>query len=149
MIHNINDILKIVKEEVQEDCSHIGKTFHLVVSNDRVDDIFFSLKAVGYTPLIKFECGRITMITSEFNGITFVINSQQLGSSSIERIEAVANETTYNNMSRAMHNVHSAIFVNKCKSYYNQQDIQILDEYRTVANIGILNQIETKTTANS
>jgi len=144
LIHNINDILKIVKEEVQEDNSHIGKKFHLVVSNDRVDDIFFSLKEVGYTPLIKFECGRITMITSEFNGITFVIKSQQLVSSSIERSEAVEDETTYNNMNRAMHNFHSAIFVNKCKSYYNQQDIQILDEYRTVANIGMLNQIETK-----
>ena len=84
------------------------------------------------------------MITSEFNGITFVIKSQQLVSSSIERSEAVENETTYNNMNRAMHNFHSAIFVNKCKSYYNQQDIQILDEYRTVANIGMLNQIETK-----
>jgi hypothetical protein len=127
---------------VKEDNSHEGKKIHLVVSNDRIDDIFFELKEVGYTPLIKFECGRITMITLEFNSLIFVIKSQQLVTSSIERCEAVESETIYNNMNRAMHDFHSAIFVNKTKSYYNQQDIQILDEYRTVANIGMLNQLE-------
>ena len=39
-----------------------------------MDDIFYELKQARYTPLIKFECGRITMITAEFNGITFDIN---------------------------------------------------------------------------
>ena len=51
---------------------------------------------------------------------------------------------TYNRMNTAMTRFHDRVFKNEHKSYYSKQDIDILDEYRSVANVGLLAQIPPK-----
>ena len=80
-----------------------------------------------------------------FNGINFSIRSQQLITSSIEREISVDSEVVFNRMNEEMIKFHDAIFKKRYKSYYNQEDIAILDEYRTVVNIGMLQDHPKKT----
>jgi hypothetical protein len=48
-------------------------------------------------------------------------------------------------MNEEMIKFHDAIFKNRYKSYYNAEDIAILDEYRTVVNIGMIQDLPKKT----
>ena len=43
----------------------------------------------------------------------------------------------YNNMSSAMHELNNALFKAEHKSHYSKQDVDILDEYRTVVPVGM------------
>jgi hypothetical protein len=155
MIQNIDDILPIMKEEVakkkeeDEDRKANGKesenkTVYLVVENDEIRRLFFDLKKAGYEPIIKFECGRITGMYMSFNGINFSVRSQQLITSSIEREISIDCEVVFNRMNEEMIKFHDAIFKNRYKSYYNAEDIAILDEYRTVVNIGMIQDLPKK-----
>ena len=44
----------------------------------------------------------------------------------------------YNKMSDVMFTFEMSVFKKDHKSYYSQQDINILDEFRTVANVGAI-----------
>ena len=94
----------------------------------------------GYKPQIKYETGRITHLILKFNGHIFILRTQQLITSLIQYPVVVESETIYNKMNEAMVKFNSHIFEATHKSYYTQLDIHILDEYRTVANIGMIRQ---------
>ena len=79
-----------------------------------------------------------------FNGINFAVRSQQLITSSIEREISVDCEVVFNRMNEEMIKFHDAIFKNRYKSSYNLEDIAILDEYRTVVNIGMIQDLPKK-----
>ena len=51
---------------------------------------------------------------------------------------AVSNETTYNNMNKAMFNFNRCLFMSSHKSFYNDIDIKILNETRSIAPAGQL-----------
>ena len=51
---------------------------------------------------------------------------------------AVSNETTYNNMNKAMFNFNKSLFVSSHKPFYNDIDIKILNETRSIAPSGLL-----------
>jgi hypothetical protein len=57
----------------------------------------------------------------------------------------VDSEVVFNRMNEEMIKFHDAIFKNRYKSYYNAEDIAILDEYRTVVNIGMIQDLPKKT----
>ena len=44
-------------------------------------------------------------------------------------------------MSAAMNKFNNALFKSEHKSYYSKQDIDILDEYRTVVPIGLFKEV--------
>jgi hypothetical protein len=102
-----------------------------------------------YKPLIKFETGRITHLIFEGknkkskdpDNTTFIIRTQQLITSSIDRPIRVNSEKIYNVMHNVMRIFNKIIFQKSNKSYYTNLDIDILNEYRTVANSGLLSQI--------
>ena len=50
----------------------------------------------------------------------------------------MCDETTYNNMSKAMFNFNKSLFNLSHKSFYNDIDLQILDEARTVVPSGLV-----------
>ncbi len=71
--------------------------------------------------------------------VSFSIETQQLIKSAIDGIIVIDNEQTYTNMSKAMSTIHSKIFLKTHKSYFTEDDLLILNEYRTkpiVGNIG-------------
>ena len=46
----------------------------------------------------------------------------------------------YNNMATAMNKFHGALFKQQHLSYYSKQDIDMLDEYRTIVPVGLFNK---------
>ena len=99
------------------------------------------MKDAGYEPEIRFDCGRIINISMEFHKILCIIKTQQLTTSAIDGMISVNTEDKYNNMTKAMNTFNNNLFKREHKSYYTQQDIDILDEYRTIANAGTLHSL--------
>ena len=91
---------------------------------------------IGYEPRIKYT-GIIDEIRVKFNKITYIIKTQNLIKSSSDGWIAVSNETTYNNMNKAMFNFNKSLFILSHKSFYNDIHIKILNETRTVAPSGL------------
>ena len=75
----------------------------------------------------------------KFNKIEFIIKTQNLVKTSADGCIAVSNENTYNNMNLAFFNFHKSMFNVAHKSFYNDIDIKILDETRTVVPVGLFN----------
>ena len=98
---------------------------------------FFNLIQSGYEPRINFH-GIITDMRFKLNKITYIIKTQNLIKSSVDGCIAVSTEQTYNNMNKAIFNFNKALFLANHKSYYNDIDIKILDETRTVVPVGRL-----------
>ena len=60
--------------------------------------------------------------------------------SSVDGTITVRTEQIYNNMSKAMYEFNKALFDPLHKSYYNETDIQILKECRTIPPVGEINK---------
>ena len=142
---SIDDILRIVKTTKEENPDlEEGHTIHLVVSADDLKGMFFNLKKVGYEPGVNFDCRRLSALYLKFNGLNITIKSQQLVSTILDGDIALEDEAIYNKTTEAMTLFHTALFRTNLKSYYNKEDIDILDEYRTKANIGMIKKISNK-----
>lgn len=139
MISNINDIIKIAQDFESEEKSIVN----LIHQNDDLVEIFYELKNVGYEPKTTYECGRLTRLIVKVNSIVFIIRTQQLITSSIDGEVCVSSEDVYNNMESAMVSFKKQLFKKEHKSYLTELDIILLNEYRTVANYGILKTINT------
>ena len=94
-------------------------------------DLLYQLTDVGYSPGINFEAGRITALKLEFSKRFFLIETQQLIKSAIDGVVVVDDEATYNNMSQAMTALNNKLFLKSHRSHYTEQDVDILDAYRT------------------
>ena len=138
MISSPNDFIKILKEHKEAKLE--SQIIYLVHQEDDLMGMLYELINEGYKPQIKYETGRITHLILEFNGHIFILRAQQLITSVIQYPVVVESETIYNKMNEAMVKFNSHIFKATHKSYYTQLDIDILDEYRTVANIGMIRQ---------
>ena len=130
MIKCIDDILKIKTDDKT-------KEVHLVPENNNLAELLFQLLNSGYEPRIKYT-SIVDEIRVKFNKITYIIKTQNLIKSSSDGWIAVSNETTYNNMNKAMFNFNKPLFIPSHKSFYNDIDIKILNESRTVAPSGLL-----------
>ena len=130
MIKCIDDILKIKTDDKT-------KEVYLVHENNNLAELFFQLMNIGYEPRIKYT-GVIDEIRVKFNKTTYIIKTQNLIKSSSDGWIAVSNETTYNNMNKAMFNLNKSLFILSHRSFYNDIDIKILNETRTVAPSGLL-----------
>jgi hypothetical protein len=134
MINNIDDILVIARNYAEE---NEEIKINLIHRDDDLLKLLFDLKNVGYEPQIQYETGRITKLILKFGNTIYIIRTQQLTTQTIERPINVTSETVYNNMSDAMTKLYKQMFKQTYKSYYTNQDIDILDEYRTVVNCGM------------
>ena len=136
MISSIDEILQILKDEERKPADII----YLVHKDDDLTAMLFELLELGYKPQIKYDTGRITHLIMEFNEQVFILRTQQLITSVIQYPIVVDREIIYNKMNEAMVNFNTQIFKATHKSYYTQEDIDILDEYRTVANLGMITE---------
>ena len=138
MIDNIDDILRILKEK--SDDSFVK----LIHREDNLTDLLYQLTDAGYNPGINFEAGRITALKLEFNKRFFIIEAQQLIKSAIDGVVVVDDEETYNNMSQAMTILNNRLFLKSHLSHYTEQDMDILDAYRTKPICGTLSKPQGK-----
>ena len=95
-------------------------------------------------PQISYQAGRIAWLCREVKEHKFFIQNQHLTHNSIDGIIEVNDEETYNKVDDLMFNLQMSIFKNEHKSHYSKQDVDILDEFRTVANVGFMRPVKEK-----
>ena len=130
MIRCWNDILNL---EINEE----EKEIYLVPELNNLHELFFEIIKSGYEPRITFQAGIITDIRLKLDKVKYVIKTQILIKSSPDGCIAVRDEQTYNRMNEAMFKFNKSLFHPLHKSFYNDIDIAILDETRTIAPLGI------------
>ena len=136
MINNIDDILTIMRDtEIPN--KDDKKYIKLVHRNDDLIELLQQFINAGYSPGISFDSGRITALKVELKKVLFSIETQQLIKSAIDGVVVIDNEQTYNNMANAMNSLNCKLFLKTHKSYYTNDDITILDQYRTKPIVGM------------
>ena len=118
---------------------------YLIHDEDDLDMILFEMLDAGHKPQITFQAGRVSRKTTCFNDQKIVIESQQLVKSDIDGLLAIDDESVYNRCSDAMQEFKMRMLKQDHKSYYSEQDVEIMDEYRSTANVGwMMNQTRNK-----
>ena len=150
MIKHIDDILPILRElaEVQEKDAKKKKkkteeegkkednAIYLIHHEDDLDELLFQLIAAKHEPQITFQAGRVSRIMTKFNKQKFIIESQQLVKSEIDGMLCCDDEGVYNRCSDAMQDFKMKMLKQDHKSYYSEQDVEIMDEYHSEAPVG-------------
>ena len=129
MIKDIDDILKLKldKDELE---------VYLVPELNNLHELFFKVIGSGYEPKITFQAGIITEMRLKLKKVKYIIKTQNLVKSSGDGCIAVRDEVTYNRMNEAMFKFNKSLFNPIHKSHYNDIDITILDEARTIVPLG-------------
>ena len=132
MIDTLDDLLK--KED----------EYKLSLKDKDLNKFVFDLKSAGYEPQIRYGAGKISEIKMSLKfkkgknekPVVYSIVSQDLDKDKIDEDIAVNTEEKYNRVSEEMFNFHRNIFNEAHKSYYNETDVKILDECRTIVANG-------------
>ena len=97
----------------------------------------------GYETQVRFTGCIISELYFKFcikkKSIRYRVKTQNLVTSSIDGTIEVRTKQIYNNMSKAMHEFNKALFNPLHKSFYNETDMQILKECRTIPPVGEIN----------
>ena len=98
---------------------------------------FFQIIKSGYEPRITFQAGIITDIRLKLDNVIYIIKTQNLVKSSVDGCITVRDEDTYNRMNEAMFKFNKSLINPQHKSFYNDIDLKILDETRTIPPLGL------------
>ena len=71
-----------------------------------------------------------------------IIRAQQLAVSEHDGKCNVPTADIYNKMTAAMNKFNKSLFKSEHMSYYSKQDVDILDEYRTIVPEGLLQEVD-------
>ena len=94
----------------------------------------------GHEPGITHDLGTVSSIRLRLSNIYYIVKDQQLSQLAIQDQVALDSEAVHNTMSQAMATFSNKLFKKYHKSSYSEEDIAVLDEYRTLANVGIVKQ---------
>ena len=133
MIEDTNDISKYLNLDDDK--------IYFIHKDDDLLYLLFKFIEEGYHPRIKLECGRLTWIFLVLNDKQIYIKTQMLITSSIDGKIELDDVDTYNKMLSINNKFNNNLFKKSHKSFYTKLDIDILDEYRTAANVGMLNEV--------
>ena len=131
MIKDIDDISKLKLDKDEKEVS-------LVPELNNLHDLFFKVIATGYKPKITFQAGAITEMRLRLHKVKYIIKTQNLVKSSPDGCIKVRDEMTYHKMNEAMFKFNKSLFHPIHKSRYNDIDIAILDDARTIAPLGLI-----------
>ena len=130
MIYSLNDLKKF--------------KYDLIYNGNDLTELFYQSKMAGYEPQVKFSGCIISELYFKFyikkKSIKYRVKTQNLITSSIDGTIEVRTEQIYNNMSKAMYEFNKALFNPLHKSYYNEIDMQIFKECRTISPVGEINK---------
>ena len=131
MIDGVNDFLKYTEKN----------EYTMIYNGNDLSKLYFESKQAGYNPCIKFTAGIISELNFRFRfrkekrEIKYKVKTQNL-TDAINGSITVEAEKTYNNMSKAMFEFSKRMFNPLHKSYYNEVDIEILNQCRTIPPAG-------------
>ena len=134
MITSLNDIMKYTEEE----------DYALIYDGNDLSKLFYESKQAGYEPQVKFNACIVSELNFRFyinkKLIKYKVKTQNLVTNSIDGSVCVRTENIYNRMSKAMYDFNKALFNPLHKSYYNEVDVQIFKECKTITPIGEINK---------
>ena len=134
MIYSLSDLKKF-REKAE---------YNLIYNGNDLTELFYQSKMAGYEPQVKFSGCIISELYFKFyikkKSIKYRVKTQNLITSSIDGTIEVRTEQIYNNVSKAMYEFNKALFNPIHKSYYNEIDMQIFEECRTISPAGEINK---------
>ena len=132
MVYHVDDVYNIIKEYKDDDEE---KIIYCIYAEQDLSDIIYQLYKT-YIPDIEFETGRVSKVIYKSKNVKVIVKCQDIITSSIERTIGIIDDIdVYNRMNIQMIKFNKALSKMQYKSYYTDQDIDILNEYRTVPNI--------------
>ena len=120
--------------------------YKLILKDNDLDKAVFELKQIGYEPQIGYTAGRTTEVKMDFTHqigkkqkkVYYSIVNQNLNRDRTDEDISVDEEEVYNNISEEMFKFNRQLLCENYKSYFNEVDVQILDECRTIVAHGML-----------
>jgi hypothetical protein len=140
IMEHIDELLEILRE--QEGAEEEEKISYLIQKHDNLEAVVWQLYDAGFRPSIKYGAGRLSWVSLSINKHTFIIKSQQMIDWAIDGMMEVQDAAVFNRMHDAKTEFHYQLFRAEHRSFYSPQDLEILDECRTVANVGWLNTLK-------
>ena len=156
MFSHIDELLKLTDKD----------EYYLVHKDNNLTEVLYQFKKVGYEPYIRYRAGQISELKIKFTyksadtkkiirrrtqpyniptqtlekdkTITYTVSTQDLSKDTIERDISTNMEDKYNRIVEAMFNFNKKLFSSSHMSQYDDVDIVILDECRTVVPLGYL-----------
>ena len=132
MFSHINELLKLTEKD----------EYYLIHKDNNLIDVLYQLKKVGYEPYIRYKAGRISDLRIKFRykhlkkSVVYNVSTQDLSKDTLERDIATDTEEKYNRIAEAMFIFNKKLFSSSHMSQYDDVDIEILDECRTVVPLG-------------
>ena len=134
MITSLDDIRKYTEHS----------EYTLVYNGYDLSHLFYLSKQAGYEPQVRFSAGFVSELNFKFkikDKVTkYKVKTQNLVNNSIDGSICVRTEQIYNKMSKAMFNFNTALFKPTHKSYYNEVNVEIFKECRTIPPTGEINK---------
>ena len=158
MFSHIDELLKLTDQD----------EYYLIHKDNNLTKVLYQFKKVGYEPYIRYRAGRISELKIKFTyksadtkkiirrkaqpyniqtqtlekdkTITYIISTQDLSKDTLERDIDADTEEKYNRIAEAMFVFKKKLFSSSHMSQYDDVDIEILDECRTVVPLGYLDK---------
>ena len=156
MFSHIDELLKLTDQD----------EYYLIHKDNNLTKVLYQFKKVGYEPYIRYRAGRISELKIKFTyrsadtkkiirrkaqpynistqtlekdrTVTYIISTQDLSKDTLERDIDADTEEKYNTIAEAMFIFNKKLFSSCLMSQYDDVDIEILDECRTVVPLGYL-----------
>ena len=158
MFSHIDELLKLTDQD----------EYYLIHKDNNLMEVLYQFKKVGYEPYIRYRAGKISDLKIKFTyksadtkkiirrkaqpyniptktfeedkTITYIISTQDLSKDTLERDIDADTEEKYNRIAEAMFIFNKKLFSSSHMSQYDDVDIEILDECRTVVPLGYLDK---------
>ena len=158
MFSHIDELLKLTDQD----------EYYLVHKDNNLMEVLYQFKKVGYEPYIRYRAGKISDLKIKFTyksadtkkiirrraqpyniptktlekdrTVNYIISTQDLSKDTLERDIDADTEEKYNRIVEAMFNFNKKLFSSSHMSQYDEVDIEILDECRTVVPLGYLDK---------
>ena len=113
----------------------------MIHKTDNLEAIVWQIYDAGFRPNIKYGAGKLSWVSLTANNCTFIVKSQQMIDRATDGMMEVHATGVFDILQDANIEFHYQLFKSEHRSYYNAQDIEILDECNTVANVGWLHSL--------
>ena len=158
MFSHIDELLKLTDKD----------EYYLIHKDNNLMEVLYQFKKVGYEPYIRYRAGKISDLKIKFTyksadtkriirrktqpyniptktleedkTITYIISTQDLSKDTLERDIDADTEEKYNRIAESMFIFNKKLFSSSHMSQYDDVDIEILDECRTVVPLGYLDK---------